>query len=495
MRPAFIVLLLLLCWAPVPVASNRPQPLALLVLAATALVVLTAWEHRHCVHRLWASLSSARWPLGLLTAHLLLVILQALPLPLEVVRWLSPQRAAVHFDAATGIDTVAGSWLALSVSPADTLVAAQLALVYLVVFAGVVVLANTRASVRLLGGVLVFSGCAQALLGVTLYGAGLELRLFDFVYRFTDVQGSFANRNHLAAYLVMCLAVGIGLMLSRFEGGDAPPGGTWRARLSVALDFLLGPGMLLRLLLVLMVVALVLTRSRMGNASFFVALVLVGLFALWAWRRMAPITLTLIASLLLIDVVLIGHWVGLDRVVQRMEQTALLKADRRGEETFEERQQASVLGLKAVRDYPWVGAGAGSFEAVFPRYREPGLQGLYQHAHNDYVEIASGTGLLGLALLAGVVLTSAARAQRVLRTHGSRLARGIAFASLMSMVAMAVHVSVEFNLQIPALALTFCAMLALAWVADGLPCRETERGGCPPRRLTSIRTNQWSPEK
>jgi O-antigen ligase len=318
---------------------------------------------------------------------------------------------------------------------------------------------------------LVFSGCLQALLGVSLLASGVELRLFDHVYRFADVQGSFANRNHLAAYLVMCLAVGIGLMLSRFEEAGTPTTPTRRARLFAALQFLLSPGMLLRLLLVLMVVALVLTRSRMGNASFFVALLLVGLLALWAWRRMAPVTLALIASLLLIDVVLIGHWIGLDRVVQRMEQTALLKEDRRGEETFEERQIASTLGLQAVRDYPWVGAGAGSFEAVFPRYREPGIQGLYQHAHNDYLEIASDTGVLGLVLLAGVVLTSAARALRVLRTHGSRLARGVAFASLMSIVAMAVHVSVEFNLQIPAVALTFCVMLALAWVADGLPAR------------------------
>ena len=471
MRPAFPFLLLLLCWAPVPVASNRPQPLALLVLGATLLVVLTAWEYRRQLHRAWARLQPARVPCGLLAAYLLLVGLQTLPLPLALVEWISPQRGVVHLDAAQGLDEAASTWLTLSVSPADTLAAAQRALVYLVVFACVIVLAHTRTAMRVLGGVLVFSGCLQALLGVSLLASGVELRLFDHVYRFADVQGSFANRNHLAAYLVMCLAVGIGLMLARFEESDMPARPTWRARLSAALQFLLGPGMLLRLLLVLMVVGLVLTRSRMGNASFFVALLLVGLLALWAWRRMAPVTLALIASLLLVDVVLIGHWIGLDRVVQRMEQTALLKEDRRGEETFEERQIASTLGLQAVRDYPWVGAGAGSFEAVFPRYRAPGIQGLYQHAHNDYLEIASDTGVLGLVLLAGVVLTSAARALRVLRTHGSRLARGVAFASLMSIVAMAVHVSVEFNLQIPAVALTFCVMLALAWVADGLPAR------------------------
>lgn len=472
MRLAFPFLLVLLCWAPLPVASNRPQPLAVLVLGAGVLLALTAWEWRTRWRGVRDRLAPASWPLGLLAAYAALVHLQALPLPLALVEWISPRRAAVHLDAALGLGEAAGAWLTLSVSPADTLVAAQRSLVYLAVFACAIVLVHSRENARLLGGALVFSGCLQALLGVSLYASGMELRLFDFVYRFADVQGTFANRNHLAAYLVMCLALGLGLMLARFEEAGISVARNWRARLAGMLHFVLGPGMRLRLLLVLMVVALVLTRSRMGNASFFIALLLVGLVALWAWRRMAPVTLALIASLLVIDVILIGHWVGLGRVVQRMEQTALLKEDRRGEETFEERQIASTLGLQTVREYPWVGSGARSFEAAFPQHREHGIQGRYQHAHNDYLEIASDTGLIGLALLAGVVLTSAARALRVLRSHRSRLARGIAFASLMSIVAMAVHSSVEFNLQIPAVALTFCVMLALPWAADRLPSRK-----------------------
>jgi len=456
-----------------------------LVLGATLLFVLTAWECRTRCDGAWHRLARAGGPLSLLTAYVALIHVQLVPLPLTLVKLVSPERAAVHLDAARGLDQAPAAWLTLTVSAADTWVAAQRALVYLLVFACIIVLVRTRRSARLLGGALVISGCVQALLGVALLKSGFTLRLFDFVYHFNNVQGSFANRNHLAAYLVMCLAVGIGLMLSRFEETGGMAVRSWRTRLSVILQFLLGAGMRLRLLLILLVVALVLTRSRMGNASFLIALIVTGLLALWAWKSMAPVTLALIASLLVIDVVLIGHWVGLDRVVKRMEQTALLKDDRRSEETLEERQIASALGLQTVRDYPWVGSGARSFEAVFPRYREPGIQGRYQHAHNDYLEIASDTGVIGLILLAGSVLACAARALRVLCTHGSRLARGLAFSSLMSIIAMAVHSSVEFNLQIPAVALTFCVMLALAWVADGLPSRAS--------RAVNDRINEWSP--
>ena len=471
MPPAFVVLLALLLWVPIPIASNRLQPMALLMVSVAVLALATAWSCRHQAHAAWARLWAVRWPLGLLAAFALLVQIQSIALPLAVVEVVSPMSAAAHAGGARVLDGLAGDIATLSVSPRDTRHAAQLALACAVVFACAVVLTRTHTQVRWLAGALVASGCFQAVVGLSMLGSGAHVQVLDFVYSFADVHGTFANRNHMAAYLVMCLAVGMGLMLAGFEVGDGAGPRGLRARVVAVLRFLLGRGMQLRLLLLVMVVALVLTRSRMGNASFFIALLGAGLLGVWLWRQMAPVLLALILSLVVVDVVLIGNWVGLDRVVERMDKTALLKEDRRGEETLEERQAASVLGLQSVLDYPWVGSGAGTFETVFTRYRSPGIDGRYQHAHNDYLEIASDTGLLGLGLLLGVVVATAARALCVLRAERSRLARGMAFASLMAMTAMAVHAGVDFNLQIPAVVLSFCVVLALAWVADALPMR------------------------
>ena len=101
----------------------------------------------------------------------------------------------------------------------------------------------------------------------------------------------------MPGYWCMCLSIGIGLMLARLD--DAPVVHTnWRSRVVQASAFILSPKMRLRLLLVVMVIALVLTRSRMGNAAFFAAMLIVGSIAIVLARKTAPKTIALIASLL-----------------------------------------------------------------------------------------------------------------------------------------------------------------------------------------------------
>jgi len=55
-----------------------------------------------------------------------------------------------------------------------------------------------------------------------------------------------------------------------------------------------------------------------------------------------------------------------------------------------------------------------------------------------------------------------------LRAHyqrGDPLMRGISFAAIMSIIALMIHSAVDFSLQIPANALTFMFILALAWLS------------------------------
>ncbi len=43
--------------------------------------------------------------------------------------------------------------------------------------------------------------------------------------------------------------------------------------------------------------------------------------------------------------------------------------------------------------------------------------------------------------------------------------RGISFAAIMGITAILIHSTVDFNLQIPANALTFMLLLAMAWLS------------------------------
>jgi FtsH-binding integral membrane protein len=67
-----------------------------------------------------------------------------------------------------------------------------------------------------------------------------------------------------------------------------------------------------------------------------------------------------------------------------------------------------------------------------------------------------------------MVLMSLAAALTALKRRHDPLMRGMAFASIMGIIALLIHSTVDFNLQIPANAATFMVILALGWIALSL---------------------------
>jgi hypothetical protein len=53
----------------------------------------------------------------------------------------------------------------------------------------------------------------------------------------------------------------------------------------------------------------------------------------------------------------------------------------------------------------------------------------------------------------------------------------MAFASVMGIIALLIHSSVDFNLQIPANSATFMVILALGWISLNLERRTGDRHG------------------
>ena len=267
----------------------------------------------------------------------------------------------------------------------------------------------------------------------------------------------------------MCLSIGVGLMLSRLSE-TTRPAMTWKAHMVNMIDFMLSPKMRLRLMLVVIVIGLVLTRSRMGNAAFFVALLVVGVVAIVLARKTAPKTIALIASLVIIDVLVVGTWVGLEKVVERIQETQVMVADGGQSESIEARTEAARTALALVQDFPIVGSGGGSFYNLFLSYRTAQYGYSYvDHTHNDYVEIASDYGLVGLSILGVLVALTLWKVLQVLAKRKSVLPRGLAFGVAMAIVALLAHSTVDFNLQIPANALTMVVSLALGWLSYTLP--------------------------
>ena len=443
-RALLAAFLAVLVWAPLPFGSNRPWAVALLcgVLATIAFLWcgLSLTGRVSFSRRVW---QRGRWPLFLLLTINILVILQMLPLPGAVVGTLSPQAAALH----TG-----QGWVPLSLDIASTRIYLLGSLACLLAFGLVLALVNTEKRARVLLWVLVISGLFQAVYGAVMVLTGLEWGFLVDKYVGKGVTtGTFVNRNHLAGYLVMSLALGTGLLISQLSTATSS---SWRDFLRRSLRTLMSPKIFLRVFLALMVIALVMTRSRMGNSAFFISLAVAGVVAVVAGRKFSWKLALLLLSLLVIDTWIVGDWFGLDKVVGRLEKTTPAK---------EVRLKVSTDTTRILEDYWLVGAGGGSFGDVFTRYQGIDVKGRYDHAHNDYLELAADLGIPALILLVIFCVLVAIRAVRLQRPDHTSLQRGVGFALVMVLVWLALHSAVDFNLHIPANSVTLCAILALAF--------------------------------
>ena len=220
----------------------------------------------------------------------------------------------------------------------------------------------------------------------------------------------------------------------------------------------------LRLTLVIMVIALVMTHSRMGNSAFFTSLLVAGGIALVFSRYATRSTVILIASLIAIDIFIVGAWFGVEKTVQRIQETTV--------QDVEEREDPSAHALEMVRDYKLTGSGAGSFYTAFPRYRGPDLKAYYDFTHNDYIQFLAETGAIGVALVGSLPIMALLLSVLALWRRRDPVARGFAFAVLMGVVSIGMHSTVDFNLQIPANAFLFMVLLAFGWIAYYLDRRE-----------------------
>jgi O-antigen ligase len=320
---------------------------------------------------------------------------------------------------------------------------------------------DSRKRLLFLVNVLLLSGVFQAV-----YGSLMTLTGTDYIWNQPKeayrgvATGTFINRNHLAGYLEMTLALGLGLLIASLEDH---PARTWRQWLRSWTTTLLGPKARVRIYLALMVIGLILTQSRMGNTAFFASMMIAGAIGLYLFRGSGRGVVLLFTSLLIIDIFLMGAFFGIDKVQDRIAQTSL--------ET-EQRILVNALSLEIVKDNPWLGTGLGTYYTAFPRYRNEEVTLFYDHAHSDLIEFPSELGILGTAPLVLLVGFAFVTAIRVQLSRRSRLMRAMGFAATMAIIAIMLHSITDFNLQIFANAATFMVILALPFI-----CLVLEKNG------------------
>jgi O-antigen ligase len=445
----------LLVWLPLPVGSNRPIWIAIALTWVLVILMgcVVAWmTGRHNAPMAFFAATGAWWLLGLFLIWQLIQLFLFFPtgwhlapgFVLTAFEQAGSETARLNTDWASGLSALWQSLLVMGVFLATVLLVYShnrvRRLLWTIVWVGLVLSVVT--------GVYVMEKLDQPFLGLSLTQYGWA-------------SGSFINRNHFANYLVLTLCSGIGLLITMQSSHRSDH---WKQRLRDWIQTLLGPKARLRVFLALVVITLVLTRSRMGNMSFFLSLLISGSLALYLIRGRQRSLMLLIGSLVAIDILIIGSWFGVEQVVERIQQTVTVK-EQSVQIHAQDRLGAFRETMAVIRQVPLTGTGGGSYYSLFPHIRTPD-QKFLDHAHNDYVEFTVEYGIPASLLLAAFVLLTLWKSVGQLLRRRDAVALGASFATLMAIVAMGLHATVDFNLHIPANAATFMVLLALPWVVS-----------------------------
>jgi O-antigen ligase len=380
------------------------------------------------------------------------VVLEMIPLPASWVIRLSPARALDPNLAAS-------HWASLSINPHDTALMLMKFVAYVAAFVLAAYFFDFRKRRNILLSALIALGIFEAAYGTVQYLTGWQ-KIFTFTKQYYTFEGTgtYINHNHFAGLLELVLPFLVASIFYRFQllsekravGGRSQhvPGARDSSGLQ-ALFYLF--------LAVILVVGVICSKSRGGIVGTVFSVVLV---AVLAQLKTGQRTWLAGLVLFLVCVGAYGMWIGLGPVFSRFEEIG-----QTGYAESEGRLSTWRDDLRLIHDYPVAGTGFGTFGLGFRHYQTEGVNFFFDHAHNDFLELASDTGLVGAALLFLPIFGILARMIASFLNDPRRYRRAVTLGCIGSVAALLVHSVTDFNLQIPANALVFAVVLGIGYKA------------------------------
>lgn len=426
--------------------ASAGDALRLAILELAALPVLLIAGHR--------VLSTGAWrhtPFALFLAAMAVAVplLQLLPLPYGIWSQLPGRQ-----DAITALGLVgAQPWLPVSLTPETTWQYTLALLPPLAVF--LAALAVSPADRRKLVAVVLIGAAANVILGaLQLASGGNPILYSDENPDPHSAVGFFANRNHLASFLIMSLP------LAGVFAGSAMRQVLVDRRLQVALAVLFA---------LITIVAIAATRSRAGvllaGPALIAAMVVAWTASTSADRKWGLLALAVAIAAAIGAVAAFG----LSPLMARFDDDI----------STEGRLEVWPAVISGTKQYLPVGSGVGSFMPVYQSIETPEtLDGSYwNNAHNDYLEIwleAGWPGALGIALF---VLWWIQRSFHVWGSMGSSGSLGRA-ASIGIGLAL-LHSLADYPLRTEAVATAFALACAHIGPAHGIIIRRNPHSSQP----------------
>jgi tetratricopeptide (TPR) repeat protein/O-antigen ligase len=246
-----------------------------------------------------------------------------------------------------------------------------------------------------------------------------------------DPFGSFVNRNNGVCFLTSSFFLAFGYLLGKMGGG--------KAKFLLPFPLIIG-------------CAVFYSSSKIGIISFVFSLALFGIFALLV-KGKRKISTSVIAFVLLGLILILMIYIS-----PLGDKAAIISRKNWGDITRLNlwRDASGIIG-----DFPLAGTGGGTFSRIFTRYKTMTDQVLFEHAENQYIELAveggiialTGAFLLFIFFLRNFILSLKKEESGASLFH---LGAGI------GVISIALHSLFDFAVEIPAIAYFAVTLLFLA---------------------------------
>lgn len=324
------------------------------------------------------------------------------------------------------------SWTRLSVDPFQTRFFA-LQLVALTAFLTLLYrYAATEERVRVLVYAIVGVAIVSAIFGIlrqtTQHQTGFLLPLLKQNQGFAQ----FINKNHFAYLMEMALGLVMGLIIA---------GGSKQKLIQFAL-------------LLPIWVALILSNSRGGILAMLAQVTIASLFLLRTTTLKLALTCALVAGVLFGTI-----WVGGERLVTNF--TAAGSELTTTNTDGASRNEIWRASLKMFAAHPLLGVGLGAYWIGITAYHDASGVLTPQEAHNDYLELLSSGGIIGLALGIWFIVIVVRLARRNLNADTGFI-RAVRIGAVLGLAGVAAHSLLDFGLHLFGNTVVFLTLIMLA---------------------------------
>jgi O-antigen ligase len=288
-------------------------------------------------------------------------------------------------------------------------------------------------------------GCAYAIYG--LFVVALRPGWFDNPLSRGVVTSTFINQNSFASYAGVGFIAICGLILKLYRKEFKTIGGSIRFRAATFIEVTGQKGVALLGGALVILVALLLSGSRGAILATALGLFVLGVLTLMLRKQHFAEQAILVGGALLVAAAFLVFG---DLIVGKI-----------AVEGFRDESRMAVYAIttRSIFAAPLLGYGYGTFADVFPMFRDQTVStwGKWQMAHNTYLEIFQGLGLLFGSMLVASVVVLVLRCVRGAMTRQMNETLPCVAASVAFLLGL--HTLVDFPLQMQAIAITFIALL------------------------------------